>query len=53
MKDEPIVALVAIIALVALEITAMLTHTDGVFLLPIVAAIAGLGGFELKTILKR
>lgn len=53
MKDETIIALVAITALATLEITAMLTHTNGVFLLPIVAAIAGLGGFELKTILKR
>ena len=53
MKDESIVALAAIIGLVVLETTAMLTHTNGVFLLPIVAAIAGLGGFELKTILKR
>lgn len=38
---------IAVIVLGALEITAMLTGHDGVYFLPVVAAIAGLAGYEI------
>ena len=38
---------IAIIGLVILETAAILTHTDGAYFMPVVAAISGLGGYEL------
>lgn len=45
MEDKTLLALVAIVCLAALEAVCIFTGTDGQFFLPIVAAIAGLGGF--------
>lgn len=42
----PSVEKVGIVALAALEIVAMMTGNDGVYLLPIVAIIAGLAGYK-------
>jgi hypothetical protein len=44
MKD---VKIVAICGLVILEASAILTHTDGVYFMPVVAAVAGIAGFHL------
>jgi len=40
--------IVAILGIVFLEAIALLTNTDGVLLVPIVAVIAGLAGYEFK-----
>lgn len=41
------VKIVAIMALCTLECTAMVTGTNGMYLLPVVALISGLAGFVL------
>lgn len=38
---------VAIVGIVVLETVALITHTDGAFLLPIAIIIAGLAGYEI------
>lgn len=48
-KVQPSVVISAILCLTLLEVVAMLTGTDGKFLLPIVAVIAGLAGLITKT----
>ena len=40
-------AICAIISIAALEAIALITHTDGVLFAAAVAAIAGLGGFNI------
>lgn len=40
--------IVAIAAITLLEIVALITHTNGVLLGAAIAAIAGLGGFEIS-----
>ena len=41
------VQLAAIGALALLECVALLTHTDGAFFMPVIAAIAGLAGYSV------
>ena len=48
MKDETIISIIAIICLTLLETAAILTHTDGAFFMPIVAAISGIAGYHIK-----
>lgn len=43
---------VAIIALTVLETVALVMHMDGIMFTPIIVAIAGLGGYSLKDIIK-
>ncbi len=45
----PDVKIVAIVGLTVLESIAMLTNTDGIFLLPIAAIIGGLAGYTVCT----
>ena len=45
MEDKTALAIVAILVLGMLEAVCILTGNDGQYLLPIAAAIAGLGGF--------
>jgi len=44
LKSTHKVGIVAIICLTALEVTALLTHTDGAFFMPVVSAISGIAG---------
>jgi len=39
---------IAMLCLTALEIVALVTHTDGVYFMPIVGAIAAMGGFVAR-----
>ena len=45
--ERMVKSIVAISCLTTLEMTALLTGTDGALFLPVVAAIAGLAGYEL------
>ncbi len=49
MKEKMYIVVSAIVCLTLLEVVAMLTGTDGKFLLPIVAVIAGLAGLITPT----
>ena len=52
MKDY-LVPLIAILALVALETTALLRNVNGALLATVVAAIAGIAGYEINAIRNR
>jgi hypothetical protein len=45
--DNHLVQIVGILSLAFMEGTAVLSHTDGAFFLPVVAAIAGICGFQV------
>lgn len=47
MKDAATQGCVAIVGLTVLESVAMLTGNDGTLFLPVVAAVAGIGGFSI------
>ena len=48
MKDSTIMTIIAIICLTLLETAAIITGTDGAYFMPIVAAISGLAGYQIK-----
>jgi len=51
MKDKTILSLAAILALAALECCALLiSHTDGAILMTVGALIAGIAGYEAKSV---
>lgn len=39
---------IAIIGIVTLESIALITHTDGAFFMPVVAAVCMLAGYEIR-----
>lgn len=53
MEDKTILAIVAILILGVLEVTAILHQIDGILLSAVVAIIAGLAGFEARDLLKK
>lgn len=53
MDGKIYVTITAIVAISAIEITALLTATDGATLSLVIGVLAGLGGFKLKEALVR
>jgi len=47
---EIIVPLTAMLCIVGLEVVAVLNHIDGALLSLAIAAVAGLGGYEIKVL---
>lgn len=48
MKDDTVLAGIAILCLTILEAIALIMGIDGVYFMPVVAAIAGIGGYKFK-----
>ena len=50
MKDKTIITVTAIGAITAIEVAALLMGLNGILLTVTIAAIAGLGGYEVKAV---
>lgn len=50
MEDQTIIELWAVTLLTCLELAAIATGNNGMYFLPVVAAIAGIAGYEVKEI---
>ena len=50
MQDSTAIKIAAIMGLTILEATAIMCNIDGAYFLPVVAAIAGLAGWTLKSV---
>lgn len=50
MEKKVDIKIVAIVALCVLEGIALIMEVDGAYLLPVAAAIAGLGGYEIRSL---
>ena len=48
MEDKNKIVVIAVFSLVLLEVLAILKHIDGIILSLVIAAIAGLAGYEMK-----